>query len=54
MDPKNGKHILDVGCGTGDLVNTISKAGCSVVGIDKLIKMIQHTKSKDPNIPFYV
>jgi trans-aconitate methyltransferase len=54
LAPQNGEHILDVGCGTGDLANTLSELGCSVIGIDKSANMIQYAKSKYSQIPFHV
>jgi trans-aconitate methyltransferase len=54
LAPKKDEHILDVGCGTGDLAKTLSEAGCSVIGIDKSANMIEYAKSKYPHIPFYI
>ncbi len=34
LDPQPGESILDLGCGTGHLTNTIAGSGASVVGLD--------------------
>ncbi len=34
INPKVGEHILDIGCGRGELAFALSQAGSSVVGID--------------------
>lgn len=50
----SGEKILDLGCGTGDLTNLISKTGANVVGIDSSATMIDAAKSKFPHIEFSV
>ncbi|AXI08569.1 methyltransferase type 11 [Oceanobacillus zhaokaii] len=54
LKPKNGEHILDVGCGTGDLTFEISKSGAIVTGIDAAYSMIDAAKEKYPDIQFSV
>jgi ubiquinone/menaquinone biosynthesis C-methylase UbiE len=54
LAPQKGESILDVGCGTGDLVNSLSELECSVIGIDKSTNMIQQARTKYPTIPFHV
>lgn len=54
LAPKNGEHILDVGCGTGDLAEMIRQEGALVVGIDNSAEMIATAKNKYPNIEFDV
>jgi ubiquinone/menaquinone biosynthesis C-methylase UbiE len=54
LNPQKGEHILDVGCGTGDLVHDISKSGATVIGIDAAQSMIETAKEKYPNIHFSV
>lgn len=54
LAPKSGEEILDVGCGTGDLANTIHNHGAKVVGIDKSKNMIDEALKKYPHIPFKV
>ncbi|GAA0135132.1 class I SAM-dependent methyltransferase [Paenibacillus sp. YSY-4.3] len=52
LNPQAGERILDLGCGTGDLADEISKAGAHVTGMDYSEEMIQQAKIKYPNIPF--
>lgn len=54
LNPQNGEHILDVGCGTGDLAHDISKSGATVTGIDAAHSMIEAAKEKYPDIHFSV
>ncbi len=54
LDPKKGERILDVGCGSGQLTNQISESDASVIGIDSSEKMIEDSKSKFPDIDFFV
>lgn len=54
LDPKEGENILDVGCGTGDLAELISKKGANVLGIDSSEDMIYKAKEKYPHIEFLI
>ena len=54
LNPQKGEHILDVGCGTGDLAHDISKSGATVTGIDAAQSMIEAAKEKYPDIHFSV
>lgn len=54
LNPQQGEHILDVGCGTGDLAHDISKSGATVTGIDAAESMIAAAKNKYPDIHFSV
>ncbi|WP_289142711.1 class I SAM-dependent methyltransferase [uncultured Brevibacillus sp.] len=54
LNPQKGEHILDVGCGTGDLAHDISKSGAIVTGIDDAQSMIEAAKEKYPDIHFSV
>ena len=54
LDPKKGERILDLGCGTGDLANTLYEGGVEVVGVDKSESMVKLATSKYPQIPFSV
>lgn len=54
LHPQKGEHILDVGCGTGDLAHDISKSGAIVTGIDAAQSMIEAAKEKYPTIHFSV
>jgi trans-aconitate methyltransferase len=39
LAPKAGEHILDLGCGTGQLTEKIAQSGASVHGIDSSLSM---------------
>ena len=52
LKPTSGEQILDIGCGTGDLVNVIAEAGAHVTGIDASENMVQQAKAKYPGIHF--
>lgn len=52
LNPKAGEHILDLGCGTGDLAHQLSLAGCMVTGIDSSEQMIEEAKKKYEGIEF--
>lgn len=54
LNPQTGERILDVGCGTGDLANDISKSGAIVSGIDAAESMIIAAKDKYPHIDFSI
>lgn len=45
---KENSYFLDIGCGTGCLVNALKKRGYSVVGIDKSAAMIEIGKERRP------
>lgn len=50
-----GKALLDVGCGTGNLLEYIKSKGINVsyTGVDILEKMIEQVKNKQLNANFY-
>ena len=54
MDKWKGKHILDVGCGTGRLAYMIAKKGGKVKGIDYSTTAIKTAQSKynHPNLSY--
>lgn len=54
LAPKKGEHILDVGCGTGDLTNKLYEYGVEVVGLDQSINMVSEACKKYPHIKFIV
>ncbi|OMP68398.1 class I SAM-dependent methyltransferase [Domibacillus epiphyticus] len=54
LAPTAGERILDVGCGTGDLANTLSEKGIEAVGVDQSPSMIEKAAHKYPHIPFTV
>lgn len=45
---------LDIGCGTGDLMQDIARAGAYATGIDSSSEMISRAKSKYPEQSFYI
>src|SRR5262245_50467931 len=52
LAPKPGERILDIGCGTGHLTNTLADAGAVVVGIDTSQPMIEQAREKYPSVRF--
>ncbi len=52
LQPKVGEHILDLGCGTGDLTPKIQATGAKVLGVDSSAEMIATAKAKFPTIEF--
>jgi len=54
LDPKEDEHILDLGCGSGQLTNEISKSGARVIGMDSSNEMISEAKNKYPDNQFFV
>lgn len=54
LAPQPGEHILDLGCGTGDLAYEISASGAYVTGMDYSAEMIERAKSKYPGLTFVV
>ncbi|MBB6459190.1 class I SAM-dependent methyltransferase [Flammeovirga kamogawensis] len=53
LQPKQEERILDLGCGSGQLTNLISKSVKEVIGIDSSIEMIEQAKQNYPSINFY-
>ena len=41
-----GKHVLDLGCGTGDLTEELTEKGATMVGADKSAKWIDFCKKR--------
>ncbi|GGH88835.1 trans-aconitate methyltransferase [Pullulanibacillus pueri] len=54
LEPKKDEHILDLGCGTGDLAHRLHKLGVNLIGIDKSENMVEQAKKKYPFIKFLV
>lgn len=52
LQPKVGEHILDLGCGTGDLTPKIAATGAKVLGVDSSAEMVVAAKAKFPTISF--
>lgn len=49
LNPQQGEHILDLGCGDGELAHCIQQQGCSVVGIDASASMVASAKARGVN-----
>lgn len=54
LNPQAGEKILDLGCGTDDLADKLTKAGVSIMGIDKSRNMVEQASRKYPHILFDV
>lgn len=54
LAPKPGEHVLDVGCGTGQLTAEIAKRGAEVLGIDSSPDMVQQASANYPDLRFEV
>ncbi|WP_200088610.1 class I SAM-dependent methyltransferase [Salicibibacter cibi] len=52
LAPKKGEHIIDLGCGTGNLTAKIAESGANVTGIDNSEAMIREAKKQYPEISF--
>jgi trans-aconitate 2-methyltransferase len=52
LEPQPGKHVLDLGCGTGQLTARIAEAGASVVGLDSSAEMLEQARSAYPYLEF--
>ncbi len=54
LTPKVGESILDIGSGTGQLTEQISRSGATVMGIDSSENMVEKAKENYPNLKFNV
>lgn len=54
LAPKTDEHILDVGCGTGQLAAQIAESGAVVLGTDASANMVANAKAAHPNLNFEV
>ncbi|WP_175638037.1 class I SAM-dependent methyltransferase [Metabacillus schmidteae] len=54
LNPTSGERILDVGCGTGDLMNTLVDFGVDGLGVDQSETMVVKAKEKYPELSFEV
>lgn len=48
--PTSKSIILDIGCGTGNIVNLLSKKGLNITGVDQSQDMINKTITKFPQL----
>ena len=54
LKPQPGELILDLGCGTGHLTQTIAESGANVIGIDSSASMIETARITYPHLEFHV
>jgi len=54
LQPVEGEHILDLGCGTGYLASLIAESGAIVTGVDSSEEMIKKAKETYPGIDFRI
>lgn len=54
LAPQASERILDLGCGTGDIAQTIAESGARVVGADASAEMIAAARSRFPALDFRV
>jgi len=59
LEPRSGEHILDLGCGTGELSAKIASSGALVTGLDASSAMIERAGAQfpaleHPNLEFTV
>ena len=54
LAPQPGEHILDLGCGTGQLTQQIAMAKAEVKGIDAASTMIEKARQNYPHLEFAV
>jgi len=54
LEPKANEHILDVGCGTGQLAAQIANSGAIVLGTDASADMVANAKKTYPHLNFEV
>ncbi len=52
LNAQAGEHILDLGCGTGQLTEQIAASGAIVTGMDSDRAMITQAASNYPHLPF--
>lgn len=54
LNPQPGEHILDLGCGPGQLTDKIAASGATVIGLDSDHAMIAQAQANYPHITFEV
>ena len=50
--PTNKSLVLDIGSGTGNIVNLFNEKNINAIGLDKSASMVNIAKSKFPNLTF--
>lgn len=53
LKPQSGKRILDVGCGTGMLLNAAHERGLMSCGVDISLKAVRLSKQNSPRSPVF-
>ena len=53
LAPEEGKHYLDIGCGTGNYTTALYNKGVRLTGIDPSTQMLEHARSKPVDIEFH-
>lgn len=51
---KKGSTVLELGCGTGRISRALTASGCSVIGLDLSLAMLQQAGNHTNKSPFYV
>jgi trans-aconitate methyltransferase len=54
LAPKPGERVLDLGCGTGDLTQSLAAAGARATGLDASSEMVTEARRKYPSLSFVV
>ena len=54
LNPTRGEHVLDLGCGTGELAYAIQNLGAQVTAIDSSQEMISKARLSYPGVDFRV
>ena len=54
LGPQPGEHILDLGCGTGELTHALSQSGAIVSGVDADAAMVTVAQQQYPHLSFAV
>jgi trans-aconitate 2-methyltransferase len=54
LAPQPGERILDLGCGTGQLTQSLAETGATVFGMDRSLAMVQEARRNCPPISFAV
>lgn len=54
LNPQPGELILDLGCGTGHLTQTIAESGSRVIGIDSSPHMIEMARASHPELELLI
>jgi trans-aconitate methyltransferase len=52
LSPQPGEHVLDLGCGTGDLTAKLAASGAHVLGLDASSDMLSEARRKYPSLSF--